>query len=296
MDARRHTLELGRGTVSYLTWDGRGDDTGGRTVVLLHGGGLDNAHLSWGGLGPALAARGHRVVAPDHPGYGESPAAPWPNTQRNLVEYVGAFVDALGLDRPVLGGLSLGGGLTLGLALQRPGAFAGVIAFGSYGLAARTAPGLAGALGHLTQWALVRAHLMGPIMRWSADDRGRLEWSLRHGTLNNPDAVTPALVDDVVAATRRDDAFAAFEEFQGSEFGPLRLRTSYLDRLGEIDVPALFVHGTRDAGVPIEAARRAALAAPRGRLLAVEGAGHWVQRDRPDVVTPAVLAFVDSLG
>lgn len=296
MEARRHSIDLDRGTVSYLAWDGRRDHEHGRAVVLLHGGGLDNAQLSWSDLGPALAARGHRVLAPDHPGYGESPDAPWPNTQQNLITYVGAFIDAVGAHRPVLGGLSLGGGLTLGLALQRPGAFAGLIAFASYGLATRTTPGPAGALGHLAQWALVRAGLMGPIMRWSADDRGRLEWSLRHGTLNNPDAVTPALVDDVVAATRRDDAFGAFEQFQRSEFGPLRLRTSYLDRLGEIDAPTLFVHGTRDAGVPIESARRAALATPRGRLLAVEGAAHWVQRDRPDVVTPQVLAFVDSLG
>jgi pimeloyl-ACP methyl ester carboxylesterase len=40
-------------------------------IILLHGGGLDSASISWGAeIGP-LSAR-HRVFAPDLPGYGES--------------------------------------------------------------------------------------------------------------------------------------------------------------------------------------------------------------------------------
>ena len=93
----RATVELDWGRVSYLEWLPDGPPVS--AVVLLHGGGVDNASLSWGGLGPALAAAGHRVVAPDHPGFGHSPAPPWPATQANLVTYVGRFVEALRLDR-----------------------------------------------------------------------------------------------------------------------------------------------------------------------------------------------------
>jgi pimeloyl-ACP methyl ester carboxylesterase len=43
----------------------------GPAVVLLHGGGLDNAHLSWGLFTTLLAGRA-MVIAPDLPGFGDS--------------------------------------------------------------------------------------------------------------------------------------------------------------------------------------------------------------------------------
>src|SRR6266568_3114607 len=43
----------------------------GSPVILLHGGGLDSASISWGAEIGSLSAR-HRVFAPDLPGYGES--------------------------------------------------------------------------------------------------------------------------------------------------------------------------------------------------------------------------------
>jgi pimeloyl-ACP methyl ester carboxylesterase len=66
METRRRTCDLGWGTVSYLEW--LPDRATGPDVLLLHGGGVDCAALSWGGLAPVLAAAGHRVIAPDHPG------------------------------------------------------------------------------------------------------------------------------------------------------------------------------------------------------------------------------------
>src|SRR5690606_7578601 len=96
VEPKRRTLDLPWGTVSYLEWDGR---SRGKTldVLLLHGGGLDSARLSWGALGDALSEAGHRVIAPDHPGYGRSRPPPWPAAQDRLVSYVGEFADGLGL-------------------------------------------------------------------------------------------------------------------------------------------------------------------------------------------------------
>ena len=83
MIADRTALDLGWGSVSVLTY--APDDHPRADVLLLHGGGLDNAWLSWSGLGPALAASGYRVLAPDTPGYGLSAPAPWSATQERLV-------------------------------------------------------------------------------------------------------------------------------------------------------------------------------------------------------------------
>lgn len=60
------------GPVSCLSWLPDADPTG-PDVLLLHGAGLDSAELSWGEVGPALAASGQRVFASDHPGYGQTP-------------------------------------------------------------------------------------------------------------------------------------------------------------------------------------------------------------------------------
>ena len=85
---------------------------------------------------------------------------------------------------------------------------------------------------------------------------------------------------------------ALFEQWQRDQILPGRLRTNYAPRLGDLRTPTLVVHGTHDSGVPVDQARAASRALPDATLLVVRGAGHWVQRDRPEVVIPAVMEFL----
>ena len=293
MQRERRSVDLDWGPVSYLTW---GDHTGCPcpTVVLLHGGGVDSASLSWGSLGAALADASYHVIVPDHPGYGESPLPPWPAGQDRLVAYVGEFLDALGLEMVVLGGLSLGGGLTLGYTLEHPERVEGAILMGSYGLADHQYAGPAAGAAHALSWALVRTGAMGRILRGAAADRRLMKASLRE-IIRTPERLTPALVDEVIAAATRPGAMTSFEQWQRDQITWGRLRTNYAPRLGEVTVPTLVVHGTRDSGVPVSFARQAVRRLPNATACIVEGAGHWVQRDRPDVVEPAVLEFMNRL-
>jgi pimeloyl-ACP methyl ester carboxylesterase len=306
--ARRRTIDLGWGTVSCLEWEPEETVTSGATattasatardplpVLLLHGGGVDNAWLSWGELGGALAARGHRVYAPDNPGHGESDRAPWPFTQERLVTYVGEVVDALGLDRYVVGGLSLGGGLSIGHVLDRPSRVAGAMLLGTYGIMRRQYPGPLALPAHVFTWMTVATGFMGWMLRWYGNDQRRLGQGLV-AIVRDPQRRTPELVDAVQAEAQRESAFVPFEQWQRDQIGPLRLTTDYSDRLSQFPVPALVVHGDRDTGVPVARAEAAAGSIPDSRLLVVTGAGHWVQRDRPDVVAPAVLGFLDAVG
>lgn len=290
MKPDRTTIDLGWGEVSHLTWQ---PDAAGSAppVVLLHGGGLDNAWLSWGGLGAALAEAGHRVYAPDHPGYGESPLAPWPTTQERLVAYVGEYLDALGLDAVVLGGISLGGGLALGYTLAQPERVRGLVLFGSYGLADHQVGGPLAKPVQLLTWLSLRTGLLDRATSAYSRSRRLLVSSLR-GIVRNPAELTPELVDAVVAEAAKTDAFEAFAQWQRDQILPGQLRTNYAPRLGDIRTPTLLVHGTHDSGVPVARAREAARALPDAELLVVDGAGHWVQRDRPGVVIPAVVEFL----
>lgn len=288
----RRVLALPWGQVSLMEWEPTG--TPRTTVVLLHGGGYDSAELSWGAMGGQLARAGYRVIAPDAPGYGESPVADWPMTQERLVEFVGEVIDTLGLQRYVVGGLSMGGGMTLGHVLERPDGIQGVILLGSYGLADSVFAAPFRVPGQLLSWAVVTSGLMGVSVRTMV----RYPFLVRRAMkslLRNPAQRTPALERQILAEGGRGTSIAAFRQWQRSEVLPTRLRTTYTGRLAAIQVPTLLIHGEGDAAVPLVAVREAAEQFPDGRLMVVSGAGHWVQRDHPELVIPAVLEYLDAV-
>lgn len=291
MIARRLSVDLEGATVSVAEWTAPQPNAG--TVLLLHGGGADSAELSWGELGPALASAGFRVLAPDHPGFGRSARATWSLTQQALLGYVGELVDRLELDEYVVGGLSLGGGLAIGHALERPGGPGALILLGSFGVMPRLSDGPLSRLGHYATYLLLRSGLLAAMTRAYAKNPAAIERGLR-SIVRNQSSRTPAFVRAVTDEASSGTALEVFAEWQREQVLPRGLRTDYTGRLNEIAVPTLVVHGDRDNGVAIARARAAADLLPLGRLVEVPGAGHWVQRDRPDVVTAAILDFLAS--
>ncbi|WP_091033739.1 alpha/beta fold hydrolase [Microbacterium oxydans] len=286
MDARRTIIDLPHAPVSALEW--RPTAETGLPVLLLHGGGADSAELSWDEVGPALAQAGHRVVAPDLPGFGHSPRAGWPLTQELLVRHVGELVDALDLTDYAIAGLSLGGGMTVGHLLDQPGRARTAVLLGCYGLMPRLADGFRGRITHLTSFLLLRSGLLAAMTRSYARNRSALERGLRD-LVRNPEARTPELVDAVLAEAAGGTSLETFGEWQRDQVLWNRLRTVYTDQLAGIRTPTLLVHGDRDTGVPLARIETAAALLPSGSLRPIPGAGHWVQRDRPDLVIPAML-------
>lgn len=293
MKPERHALELSWGSVSYLEWDAADRPTA-PDVLLLHGGGLDSAWLSWGVLGSALSEAGYRVIAPDHPGYGQSPPSPWIATQARLVSYVDEIVDALSLGDYVVGGLSLGGGMTIGHMLSRPEGVKGAILVGSYGLMDHQFQGLLSVPAHIATWVMLRTGMLSVVMRAYGKNRKMMESSVRN-IIRNPTSRTPELLDAIMAEAEHGSGFATFSEWQRDQFLWNRLRTNYTNLLDSVNVPVLIVHGDQDNGVPVTHARTAAQRIPDARLLVVSDAGHWVQRDRPETVSSAVLEFLEEL-
>src|SRR3712207_5293933 len=101
------------------------DDEGrGLPVVLLHGFPFDRT--LWRDQIDALAPS-HRVVAPDLRGHGETTAGEGDATMEEMARDVAALLDALGLERVVLGGLSMGGYVTLAFARLFPRRLRGLV-------------------------------------------------------------------------------------------------------------------------------------------------------------------------
>ena len=161
----------------------------GTPVVLLHGGGLDSAALTYRfTIGPL--AKQHRVIAPDWPGFGESAA---PTTAWGVdayVRFLGRLLDALDLSHAGLVGISLGGAIALGLTLRSPERVEKLVLIDSYGLG-REVPG--GRTGYL----LVHLPLLNTLS-WASLARSRalVQRSLQ-AIVARPGALTAELVDEV---------------------------------------------------------------------------------------------------
>lgn len=253
------------------------------TVILLHGGGIDSARLSWELLIPELAST-CRVIAPDWPGYGLSAPLDRTCSVEFLVSFLTDFMDALGIQRASLAGISMGGGAALGFALRFPGRVDRLVLVDSYGLQ-RSAPF------PLLSYLYVRLPgvnaLTWKLMRSPAMAR----WTLR-SLLRRPGALTDELFDLVMEEMRRPDAGRAFMTFQQDEITLSGTRTSFLDRLTEISAPTLIVHGTLDTLVPHEAVREAHIRISGSQLYWMEGCGHWPQRDHPAEFNRVVRRFL----
>jgi pimeloyl-ACP methyl ester carboxylesterase len=93
--------------------------TGGTPLLLLHGG-LFNIDLQFGELLPALAAS-RQVIAADFQAHGRTGDIDGrPLTTANLASDVVALLDYLNVDRVDVFGFSIGGAVTLALAIQHP--------------------------------------------------------------------------------------------------------------------------------------------------------------------------------
>ncbi|MBB2913427.1 pimeloyl-ACP methyl ester carboxylesterase [Streptosporangium becharense] len=99
-----------------------GGDAGGETVVLVHGN--VSSAVFWRGTMLALAEAGHRPLAVDLRGFGDTDPAPVDATRglRDYSDDLLALLDSLGLDGVHLVGWSMGGGVVLQALRDRPAA------------------------------------------------------------------------------------------------------------------------------------------------------------------------------
>jgi pimeloyl-ACP methyl ester carboxylesterase len=258
-----------------------------KPIVLLHGGGVDSAMLSWRDTVPALVGAGCQVYMADWPGYGKSPQPPKLFTQDLLLEVTTGLLDAWGLKKASMAGISMGGGAALGYALAHAERVEKLILIGSYGLQEKAPAQLFSAL-------YVRLPLVNDLFyAMIRPSRWMIRETLK-ALVHNPAALTEELIDELSTAIRAPEAGKMFAQFQRDEVLWSRTKTCYMPMLGELKTPTLIVHGTEDIGVPVRYAREAAARIPSAKLHIIEGGGHWTQRDYPEEANRAMLAFLQE--
>lgn len=246
----------------------------GSPVVLLHGAGIDSAHLSWAETIESLAQE-HRVYAPDLPGYGQSDRPDVLYNAEFYINFLARLFDAWQLSKASLVGLSMGGAIVLGFTLAHPERVEKLVPVDPYGIMPKVA-------WHRTSYLYVHSPLNELSYWFFAKSRSMVRWSLLSSLISSPERLTDRLIDEVYEASKHPQASKAFSSFQRHDLTWDGLRTNYLDRLSTIQAPTLFIHGEKDPGVPLTYARQAHERVKGSRLHVMQGCLHWPMRDRPE--------------
>ncbi len=244
----------------------------GHPVVLLHAGIADRR--MWRAQVPALAAAGHRVLALDLPGCGESGV---PDAGFVLHEPVAETLAAHDVARATLVGCSFGGRIALDLTLARPDLVDGLVLFGPALGGHPTAPDLRSALQEATHGIAeddLDALAVAETLFWVV------------GVDRPATAVDPEILRLVEQMNRRDlDGEVALERLEITELDP-----PAAGRLGEIAVPAVVTTGAHDHPAVRRTADHIAASIPAGRRLPdIPAAGHLPSLDAPEAVTRILL-------
>ncbi len=256
----------------------------GSPVVLLHGGGIDSASLSWGAALESLAST-HRVFAPDMPGYGQSAKPPIQYTTEFYVDFLVHLLDALQLPKASLVGLSLGGAIALGFTLEYPARVDQLVIVDPYGIMPKVA-------WHKLSYLFVISPL-NELSYWLVKYSKSMVRSLLLSTfISSPARLSEALVDELYQAMREPGAGKAWTSYQRHELGWNGVRHNYLKRLPEIRVPTLFINGENDAAVPVKYAREAHAHVKNSQLYIMSECKHWPMRDKPEEFNRVVAEFL----
>lgn len=280
VDRRHETAVVDGHRIRYLA----AGDPSGPPLVLLHGGIVDAAGVSWGAVLEPLG-RDYRVVAPDLLGYGRSAKPDVTYSLDTHVDVVEGFVETVGLDEPAVAGISMGGGAALGLALRSPARVDRLVLLDSYGLGTELPNG---GLTRLLSKQGVTNRLAVALMRRS---RGFTEASLGN-LVHDTDRLSADAVDAVWEEAKRPGVGKAFRSFRAAEVGPDGYRTDFTDRLDGLDVPTLVLHGEYDEVFPHRWSERAAARLPEAEFRLLEDCAHWAPRERPDAVVDLIGEFV----
>ena len=252
---------------------------------MLHGGGLDNASLSWEMLIPELS-KNRRVIAPDLPGYGQSDKPDVTYDLAYYAEFLPQFMRAIGVEQADLVGISMGGAISLGHVLNYPEQVGKLVLVDSYGLQ-RESPF------HKLSYLFVRFPGVRALTYWSIKSRVMTRYSLKM-ILKRPGSVSDELVESVYQQLMIPGVTRAFSDFQNAELTWDGLKTVYMDRLPEIKSRTMIIHGGKDTLVPLSASREAHGLIQDSVLKIMEGCGHWPQRDHPEEFNRLVQDFLIS--
>ncbi|MCL6636946.1 MAG: alpha/beta fold hydrolase [Alicyclobacillus sp.] len=238
----------------------------GEPVLYLHGSGGGGAWLPFfDRLTPS-----YRVLAPEHPGFGESDSLPEADNIEDYAYFYLDFLDTLGLNQVRLIGASLGGWLAMEMACIEPRRFPQLVLVGSAGIRVEGVP-------------------VPDVFMLDEAEHTRLLFynqELAEQRLS-------AMGQDDAAVLARQRSRAAVAHLA---WNPYFHRPKLRDRLHRIQQPVLLVWGEQDRVFPVAYGQSLAGLLPQAQLQVVPACGHLVAQEKPAELAGLVQEFFARRG
>jgi len=248
-----------------LYYEMRGE---GKPVVLIHDGGLDRR--MWDEQFERFS-RAYKVIRYDVRGWGKSSEASAPFSS---VGDLRGLLEALGVGRVSIVGLSLGGRIALDFALTYPAMVNALVVCG---------PGLSG-------------------FQWSEDETTRLAAIAEAAKTKGPSEsaelwlkdpyLAPAMESPALAPRLRQLVMDNLRAFSGPEVPETVPDPPAAARLSEIRAPTLVIVGSRDVPDIQKIADLIVTGVAGAKKTVISGAGHLVNMEKPAAFDLAVLTFL----
>lgn len=246
----------------------------GQPLLLVHGYPL-NLRL-WQPQLDGLAGDAH-VLAVDLRGHGDSQPVPGPYSMDLFADDLNAFLDAMGIEQPVvLGGLSMGGYAAFAFYRKYAHRLRGLIL-----TATRSAPD-------------------SPEAQAARDQTA--ETARSKGIAAIVEAMAPKLLSptnlqerpDLLAQVKQIMLKTSLEGVLG-DLAAMKARPDSTPILAEMGLPVLILHGEEDGLIPVKEAQEMASEIRGGTIHLVPGAGHLPPLENPAVFNHAVREFLQVL-
>jgi pimeloyl-ACP methyl ester carboxylesterase len=253
----------------------------GDPIVFIHG--LSGSWVNWLENIPHFA-REHRVVAMDLPGFGHSPMP----TEKISISGYGRIVDellgALGIDRAVIVGNSMGGFIGAEIALQFSTRVEKLVLVSAAGLSIehqrnesvlRALERLDNVLIYTGGWAATRSDTI--------TRRPRMRREIMRLVAHRAELLPAPLIAEQIKGSGKPGFVPAMDALTDY---PIR------DRLGEISCPVLVVWGEKDRLVPVSDAYEFGRLIPQARVVVWPETGHVAMLERPAAFNALVDEFI----
>jgi pimeloyl-ACP methyl ester carboxylesterase len=266
----------------------------GEPVILLHG--FPELAYSWRHQIPALAAAGHRVIAPDLRGYGGSdrPSRVEDYGIQALTGDVIGLLDALGIERAHVVGHDWGGSLAWVSAALRPERLSSLVILNSPHPVASAEARNEDPEQRAKSWYMLLFQFPGVAEAWLS---GNNFHNLRDMLFRNAAPGTFGPEDEAVfleAFGREGALTAALNYYRANMPAAAWLRPP--PQLPPVTVPTMIVWGEADTYLGLGLLERS-IAKVEGplRVERLPGVSHWVQQEAPDDVNRLLLDWFGNV-
>jgi pimeloyl-ACP methyl ester carboxylesterase len=272
-------VELQPGLNVHYRDEGKRD---GRVLVLIHG---SNASLHTWEPWVKILGNDYRIISMDLPGHGltgVNPAGTYHNA--SYVRVVDGLLTKLGVDKAVIGGNSMGGGVSWMYALAHPEKTEALLLIDAGGQP--QAKSTKAPIGFRVMTMPVIKELARVVA-----PRSMFESSIKT-TMSVQSKIDDKLIDRYWELNR----FPGNREATMKRFSsPRSMRTTTKEALAGINAPVMIMWGEDDNLIPVSSARWFAEAIPTAKLVIYPKVGHIPMEEIPEQSAADVKAWLDGL-